>query len=33
MGPVSLAACHQHNLGLSLLLHWLRGGEKLDGDP
>jgi hypothetical protein len=33
MGPVSLVAYHQQKFGLSLLLLWLRVGEKLDEDP
>jgi hypothetical protein len=32
-GPSKLVTCHRQKLGLSILLFWLRVGEKLDGDP
>jgi hypothetical protein len=32
MDPVSLVICCRQKLDLRLLLHWLRVGEKLDGD-
>jgi hypothetical protein len=32
ISPISLIACYRQKLGLSLLLLWLRVGEKLDGD-